>query len=211
MARPRTVTDDAILEAARACVTEHGPGVSLSTIAARVGLSAPALLRRFDSKEDLVFRALLPPGPPAYVALLATPAAADSRQVLRTLLARTAAEFTHVGPALAALRMSPTPVDRVFPVDRPAPPVRARNDLAAWLAHAHEHGQLTCPEPAAAAELLLGAAEARGFFRWVGPRLVEPADDVAWAAALLDGAPVSWPTPSPVDPEADVGEPVPER
>lgn len=66
MTRPRTVTDQAILDAARHCAMERGPAVSLDVIAERVGVTSPALLKRFGSRQDLMIAALRPSDPPAW-------------------------------------------------------------------------------------------------------------------------------------------------
>ena len=53
--RPRTVDDDQIFDAVAAVVSEHGPnGLTLASIAERVGLTAPALTQRFGSKRALL-------------------------------------------------------------------------------------------------------------------------------------------------------------
>lgn len=55
MARPRTVSDSAILAAAASAVAASGPaGVTLAQIGAGAGLTAAALLKRFGSKEQLL-------------------------------------------------------------------------------------------------------------------------------------------------------------
>jgi len=55
MARPRTVTDDAILAAAARAVAAVGPAeVTLAQVGAEAGLTAAALLRRFGSKRGLL-------------------------------------------------------------------------------------------------------------------------------------------------------------
>jgi len=199
MARPRRVSDVQILEVARRCALEHGPGVSLARIAREVGLSAPAIVQRFGSKDALVFRSLLPDGPPAPTRLLTLPPPADVDvpAVLVELLTELCAEFRQVGPALAAVRMAPVALDGIFPPDAPGPPVRARERLAAWLDAVHDD----LPS-LALADMLLGAAEARGFFAWVGPQMVSPDDDRAWArdlvAALWRGqTPLTRRSPSP--------------
>ena len=53
--RPRTIDDDAILEAAGRIISRHGPAkFTLADIGAEVGLSAAALVRRFGSKRGLM-------------------------------------------------------------------------------------------------------------------------------------------------------------
>ncbi|SNY62906.1 TetR family transcriptional regulator [Paractinoplanes atraurantiacus] len=55
MARPRTVSDAAILAAAADAVAHTGPAnVTLAQIGDRAGLTAAALLRRFGSKDRLL-------------------------------------------------------------------------------------------------------------------------------------------------------------
>jgi AcrR family transcriptional regulator len=158
---------------------EHGPDASLATLSRAVGLSPPALLKRFGSKQRLVFRALLPTGPPAWVSLLASPPGEQPAASLVALLCSLAAEFADVGPALAALRMSPTDVDEVFPPGASSPPLRLRARLGDWLGDA---GVAHAP---VRADALVGAAEARGFLRWVSPALVDDRDDTVWAAELV--------------------------
>jgi AcrR family transcriptional regulator len=53
--RPRSVSDDAILDAVADVVTAVGPsGLTLAAVAERVGLSAPAVTQRFGSKRGLL-------------------------------------------------------------------------------------------------------------------------------------------------------------
>ena len=55
VARPRTVSDDDILDAAAAAVAEVGPAeVTLARVGARVGLSAATVLQRFGSRRALL-------------------------------------------------------------------------------------------------------------------------------------------------------------
>lgn len=180
MGRPRTVSDAEALSATRACVVEQGPGVSLAVIAARVGLSAPALIKRFGSKEQLLFRALLPPEPPPWRRALARPPGDDPHAELADILAELARGFEAVGPALAALRMSGLDVGAVFPIDRPGPPVLVRALLARWLEGAGERGDCE-----ALADAAVGAAEARGFLAWVGPQMIDDRPIERWAADLV--------------------------
>ena len=67
MGRPRQITDEQILDTTRTCVLEHGAQVSLDVVAERLGVTAPALLKRFGCRQELMVNALRPPAPPPVV------------------------------------------------------------------------------------------------------------------------------------------------
>ena len=53
--RPRTIDDNAIIEAAGRIITRQGPGrFTLADVGSEIGLSAAALVRRFGSKRGLM-------------------------------------------------------------------------------------------------------------------------------------------------------------
>lgn len=55
MARPRLVSDDAILDATRQVLAELGPvKLTLAAVGERVGLAPPTLMQRFGSKRGLL-------------------------------------------------------------------------------------------------------------------------------------------------------------
>ncbi|MEU4606839.1 TetR family transcriptional regulator [Kribbella sp. NPDC023972] len=55
MARPRLVSDDAILDATRQVLAESGPvKLTLAAVGERVGLAPPTLMQRFGSKRGLL-------------------------------------------------------------------------------------------------------------------------------------------------------------
>ncbi|WP_122982131.1 TetR family transcriptional regulator [Actinoplanes teichomyceticus] len=84
MARPRTVSDAAILDAAAAAVAECGPAaVTLARIGSRAGVTAAALSQRFGSKRDLLL-ALARRAAATMPARLA--AARDAEQPARALI-----------------------------------------------------------------------------------------------------------------------------
>ncbi|WP_293913958.1 TetR/AcrR family transcriptional regulator [Deinococcus sp.] len=53
MARPRTITDEQIVDAAREVFLEHGFSATTAEIARRAGVSEGTLFKRFSSKEEL--------------------------------------------------------------------------------------------------------------------------------------------------------------
>src|SRR5262245_53997227 len=67
MARPRSVTDQQLLDAARGVFLESGFGGSTIEIARRAGASEALLFKRFTSKEQLFTAALLTLEPPPWL------------------------------------------------------------------------------------------------------------------------------------------------
>ncbi len=180
-----------MLAKAKASIVEHGPGVSLATLSRAIGLSPPALIKRFGSKERLLFRALLPAGRPRWADTLTEAPGDDPEAQLTDVLVELCEDFESVGPALAALRMSSLGTASIFPPNDPGPAVAVRRALASWL------GRAGHPHPTAAlADALVGAAEARGFLRWVGPQMIEPSDTRAWAERLAREAWGQHPRPA---------------
>lgn len=184
MSRPRTVTDDAILEATRAAISALGPTVSLREIAARVGLTAPALLKRMGSRDALIERAALPDAPPVVQRMRGGPEPGPTRPQLVSLLRDASATFAHFSPSLLARYAQAGPV---YASAAPNPFRATREALAGWL--------LACRPglgPAAAAGLadaLLGAVEARGLLDHIGgPATLDDGED--WVARLVDAL---WP------------------
>lgn len=58
MARPTTIDDEVILEAARQVFLEEGYAATTASIARRAGVSPGSLFKRFTSKEELFWRAM---------------------------------------------------------------------------------------------------------------------------------------------------------
>ncbi len=67
MARPITITDEQILEAARAVFLKDGFNASTVEIAQRAGVAEGTLFRRFATKEGLFRAAMKPPAVPSWV------------------------------------------------------------------------------------------------------------------------------------------------
>jgi len=61
MGRNKRVSDEAVLEAARAVFVEHGFGASTREVAHRAGISEAVLYQRFKTKVALFFAAMIPP------------------------------------------------------------------------------------------------------------------------------------------------------
>lgn len=61
MGRKRLVSDEQLLEAARAAFVERGLAASTKEIARRAGVSEAVLFQRYETKAELFFAAMVPP------------------------------------------------------------------------------------------------------------------------------------------------------
>ncbi len=165
MARPRQVTDEQILAAARACFLEHGAAVSTTVIADKVGLSQPALFRRFGTKERLLIAAMRPPTEGFDGLFEADPDPDGLMDQLRTIAQRIQAFSTEFVPCMAVLREAGiTPVQLSKPGELPSP-VRIQQAAAGWIRRAQQRGLMRATNADAAAMALLGAIQARAFMQ----------------------------------------------
>src|SRR5262249_48956528 len=125
MTRPRQVTSEAILDAARACAVERGPSVSLEVIAERLGVTPPALLKRFGSRGAMMIAALRTVEQPSWVEGLAKgPADGTLEEQLRALFSQILEFFSSEAARMSALCESRIPIHRIFDAERPPPPVQ---------------------------------------------------------------------------------------
>jgi len=158
MPRPRLVTDEQILSTARACVLELGPQVSLDVVADRLGISQPALHKRFGDRRTLMLAALVPAGEPPWIREIAGgPDERPLRAQLEELLGRVSAYLVEIVPCLSALHESGIPRSALLQRMKSPPPVMAMEAVARWLTQAKARGlvdpQALEPESVAAAML----------------------------------------------------------
>jgi AcrR family transcriptional regulator len=166
MTRPRQVTSEAILEAARVCAVERGPNVSLEVIAERVGVTPPALLKRFGSREAIMIAALRTVEEPAWVKELAGgPDDRPLEQQLGALFSRILEFFSSEAARMSTLCESRIPYHRIFDAERPPPPVQHTWALADWLDRAHTRGLARREDFEMVALGMLGALHARAFLK----------------------------------------------
>lgn len=139
--RPRTVTNQMILDAARHCAIERGPNVALDVIAGRIGVTSPALLKRFGSRQQLMIAALRPTDPPVWVLELGLgPDDRPLEQQLAQFMGRVFDFFTREMPCMTALSESGFPIEEIFKGDETPPPFRNLWALSSWLEQAQARG-----------------------------------------------------------------------
>lgn len=168
MARPRRISDEQILSATRRCVVAHGARVSLDVIAAELGVTSPALLKRFGTREAVLLNALRPASHAAWIDLLVEgPTVEPLEAQLRRLFAQMYDFLKEAIPCMSALRESGIDLERF---GKPEVPVKGIKALQAWLAAASERGMISACETEPAAYAILGALQSRAFIAHITQR-----------------------------------------
>lgn len=165
MARPREVSDEQILVAARRCFIERGAAVSAADIARELGVSHTTLFNRFGSKEGLMIAALGPPTEIGWVAALE--AGPDERPIREQLVAhaRVMSVFFQDLQAgygiLLAAGIDPAKAHRAR--KGVSAPERAYGALVAWLKTAQREARLAECDADTLASTILGALQGWAF------------------------------------------------
>lgn len=188
MGRPRQILDEDILEVARACFIEHGASVSTETIAARLGVSGPALLKRFGTKRELIKAAFLVGKFPPWLPLVE--AGPEPTRELREQLLEVArvidAFFRKMIPAIAVLREAGITPDEWKLNGKEAPPARTHEAMVGWFRRAQEQGRLREGDPSVMANLFMSAMQHRHFLAHVMGQTVPPQEEDPWFERMVD-------------------------
>ncbi len=141
MGRPREVSDQEILSAAREEFLRRGTAIPISTIAAELGISHATIFNRFGSKEDLMIAALGPPKKPVSVTLLENgPDDRATRDQLEEALATLSREVAGITEGVTLLRGAGIPTERIQDACQSSGPVEVHKALSAWLRRAQDAG-----------------------------------------------------------------------
>jgi AcrR family transcriptional regulator len=161
MSRPRTLPDEVILARVRDALIERGARASLDELAVAAGMSGPGLLRRFNSRDELVVKSLELPAPPFVGLLERGPDDRALDEQLRDIAAALDAFFSSMMPRMTALRECGC-------APNPARPRRGRAALRGWMERARDRGIVGAHvDVDAAVHLVFGAVFARAFFHHV--------------------------------------------
>ncbi len=182
MARPRLVSDEALEQQARDAFLELGPAAPVADIARRLGVSQAALFHRAGSKEALMLRALTPGAPEAVAVFLAGPNEGPLVEQLSPVL-RSLLRFLDVAiPGLMVLRGAGVAMESAGP----PPPMALRAALTRYLTAAVARRLVVLSKPAATADVLLSALEARALNRYLGGPSFVSGSDASFIKGLLE-------------------------
>jgi AcrR family transcriptional regulator len=160
MARPRLVTDEQILQTMRASVLELGPAVSLDLVAERLGVTGPALLKRFGTRQKLMLEALKPPEEPTWVKQHRDVDARPLEAQLEALFTDIWLFFAEAVPCVMALRESGIDQEHWQKAVGPGP-LRGLEALVRWLELARGKGLIESDDLETTAYTMLGALHMR--------------------------------------------------
>ena len=164
IARPRQFTDDEILDVAQGCILEHGPSVSTTMIAERLGISQAALFKRFGTKENLIVAALSRPmgkNPVADV-LAEGPTDDPIPDQLVALGVGIMTMMRRLVPCMAMLHAAAIDTKAHLGQDH-APPKQARKLITAWFQRGMDQGRIRPMDPHIMAVGFIGMLKARPF------------------------------------------------
>jgi AcrR family transcriptional regulator len=169
MPRPRTVTDDAILAAARAVFTREGPQASTELVARQAGVSEGTVFKRFGSKEQLLGRALVTTCEAWRGLPSCGPCEGGVRGELERLLLQLIGFFREFIPKMMML-MSSGGLDPVafWRANPQGGALLALRDVTGWMERAMAEGRLRRHHPEVAARAALGACQNYVFFELAG-------------------------------------------
>jgi AcrR family transcriptional regulator len=157
MSRPATITDNQILDAARAVFLAEGVNASTLEIARRAGVSEGSIFKRFGTKERLFDEALQVPPVPGWIAELDTlPGDGDLKETLIAVSLKIVAFFQEIVPRVVVARGA-RPCHAEPRDDAEPPPARDRRALARFLRQEMERGRLRPCDPDLVARMLLGS------------------------------------------------------
>lgn len=216
MGRPRAISDEALLDAARAVFLRDGAQASTAEIARAAGISEGLIFKRFSTKDEL-FHACFDiskagasdlqrlVGKGDLVDTIAS-IALEQVQIFRRILPCVLMRMTHggltprtifgAGPDGACTGAIPEPL-----------PVRLVTRVARYFEAEIALGRLRPADPSALARIVVGSTQNLVFFELAGLAQLLPTDDRAFSRALavtlLDGVrETSAPAPTPEAPDA---------
>lgn len=162
MARTRTISDEQILDAARAVFLEEGYGAPTARIARQAGVSEATIFKRFETKQALFLAALRIPHPPAwYRQMDALAGKGDVRENLTIIAVGILTYFQHTLPQTLVAEGSrvkllpfPPPEGQDLPVPLHVLDAQA---ISAYLRHEITLGRLRSCDTDMLAFLILGS------------------------------------------------------
>ncbi len=197
MGRRRRISDEQILEAARAAFVEHGLAASTRDIAKRAGVSEGVLFQRHGTKADLFFAAMAPPAFSWERALGPRRGRRDGRARLEALVRSLIDYFRQALPVLLPLLSHPDFRFEAFAARHPDSSLIAlRREIVQHLVAERDAGRIGPIDPGPASLALISLGHSVAVFERLG------AHGRRFPDALVQGAVAAmWKGIAPPPPE----------
>jgi AcrR family transcriptional regulator len=167
LARPTRISDEAILEAARAVFLEHGVAATTAEVARRAGVAEGSIFKRFATKADL-FRAAMQAEldePDWLRALVLARDEDDPREVLRQVGMQAVAFARRLMPLIMMQWSSGKTYGVPEQLQGPSsPPLRALKALSAFFEREMRAGRMRAHQPEIVARMFFGSIQNYVFF-----------------------------------------------
>jgi len=209
MARNTTITEEQILEAARAVFLEEGFGAQTAKIARRAQVSEGSIFKRFPTKEALFFAALRIERPPVwYLELDRCAGTGDCRENLLAIFYNIVLFFHEMLPRTVTTLGSLGPMAHKTFEGMEHPIVTDNNRLGDFLHREMETGRLRTSDAKLLARLILGALSSYVFSAMIIRQELTPTElhkiatgtlDFLWNGIAPDLTPALSPTEAILD------------
>ena len=156
--RQKTISDEEVLRIARDLFREQGHTATTREIAEAAGISEAVLYQRFGSKNELFFAAMRPQRPDIEPLLGPEEPPEDALTYLHAVVVRLGKHFAEVIPLALRVMMHPSFDPASLTRAQPGGPAILREGLAGRLRALARRGELTMPNPAVTARLLISLA-----------------------------------------------------
>ena len=157
MARPKSIDDEEILEAAREVFLEEGIQATTAEIARRAGISEGTIYRRYATKQDLFIAAMDIPSPPEWLETLQEIGEEDElRGGLEEVSLQIIEFFEEVIPKVNMV-MCNVGEEQWFRSEEEAPPVRALKPLIRFFHRERSRGRVGRCDPEVVARMYIGS------------------------------------------------------
>jgi len=187
MARPRTISDEQILEAARRVFLRDGPAASAAAVAREAGVSEGTVFKRFPTKDALFQGAMTCPGPAIVSDLAARVGEGEVREQLVAVCLELIEGLRRIVPRLMTLAahgsFNPEEFWRCNPE---APPLVALRELTNYLDAEMRRGRIRLADPEVIGRAILGSAHNYVFLEHLGLHARMPIAAPTFARGFVD-------------------------
>jgi len=187
MARTKSITDEQILDAARAMFREHGFSATTSQIAEEAGISEGSIFRRFASKQELMICAL-GISKPRWIELVEG-LVDDVRPVdeqLTDLITAMLDFFIENMPKMTAMMAAGVDMREKMMRSPDSPPVKGMKAIANYFAQLREDGRIRMADPEILARMLLATTHHYAFSEFAGLNEVLPMPRETYVRGVVD-------------------------